>query len=478
MVLRDEPAGHPRPPLAGNLPRAALLGRPVTRVVLAVLLVLPLAGLALLVAQPALDVRWEHHPSHFWLVLIAGALNAALAYATGMAARVRGDARVFLVSLAFLAAAGFLGLHALATPGVLLTGRNAGFAIATPIGLLLASAFAAASSISLSAAGGVSVMRHARILQTGLLVLLAVWGVASLVGLPPLDDPSTPERASGSLVIIAVAGVALYGFAVVRYVGLVARRGSTMLLGMAAAFVLLAEAMVAVAFGRNWHVTWWEWHVLMLVAFGLVAWSAHRQWHEERFSDLYLPGTAAGTREITVLFADLQGFTSFSERRDPREVSEMLNRYFEVVIPPIVRRLGGEIDAIAGDALMVTFNVRGDQPEHPLQAARAALAIQRSTGAIADDHPGWPRFRVGINTGEASVGVVGAAGGRKHTAIGDAVNLAARLEGKAPAGGIAVAADTVRRLPRARTEPLGLVEVKGKAEPVEAYLLLGLGDSS
>jgi class 3 adenylate cyclase len=421
-------------------------------------------------------VRWEHHPSHFWLVLIAAALNIALAYATGTAARVRGDARVFLVSLAFLSAAGFLGLHALATPGVLLTGPNAGFAIATPVGLLVAAVFAAASSTELSAGRGLTVMRHARLLRDGLVALLALWGVASLTGIPPLDDPSTPERASGPLVIIAIAGLALYGTAVARYLRLVARRASTMLLGMAAAFVLLAEAMVAVAFGRNWHATWWEWHVLMLVAFGLVAWSAHRQWHEERFTDLYLADTAAGKREISVVFADMQGFTSFSEHRDPRAVSEMLNHYFEIVIPPIVRRHGGEIDAIAGDAIMVTFNTRGDQPDHPLLAARAALAIQTSTGAIADDHPGWPRFRVGVNTGEAAVGVVGAAGGRKYTVIGDAVNLAARLESIAPVGGIAASADTVRRLGDARTEPLGFVEVKGKQETVEAYLLLGLGE--
>src|SRR5687768_8540969 len=86
----------------------------------AFLLALPVAGLAVLVTQPGLDVRWEHHPAHFWLVVISAGLNAVLAYATGTAARRRGDARVFLVSLAFLCAAGFLGLHALATPQVLL----------------------------------------------------------------------------------------------------------------------------------------------------------------------------------------------------------------------------------------------------------------------------------------------------------------------------------------------------------------------
>lgn len=101
----------------------ALTATPERLRAVAVLLALPLLGLVLLLGEPRLDVRWEHHPSHFWLVLTAAALNAGLAVATGSSARRRGDARVFLVSMAFLCAAGFLGLHALATPGVLLAAR-------------------------------------------------------------------------------------------------------------------------------------------------------------------------------------------------------------------------------------------------------------------------------------------------------------------------------------------------------------------
>ena len=78
--------------------------------------------------------------------------------------------------------------------------------------------------------------------------------------------------------------------------------------------------MIAVAVGRSWHASWWEWHVLMLVAFGLIAWAAHREWHEERFSPLYGDETAAGTQELSVLFADLQGFTAFSEAHEADEV--------------------------------------------------------------------------------------------------------------------------------------------------------------
>src|SRR5919107_5643782 len=106
-------------------------------------LALPVLGLVLLLAAPDTDVQWEHHPSHFWLVLAAALTSAALAFSTSAVALRRGDARLYLVSLAFLAAAGFLGLHALATPGVLLDGPNQGFTVATPLGLVLAGGLAA-----------------------------------------------------------------------------------------------------------------------------------------------------------------------------------------------------------------------------------------------------------------------------------------------------------------------------------------------
>ena len=89
-----------------------------------VALALPVLGLGLLLARPELDVQWEHHPSHFWLVLATAALSVVLALGTNEAAGRRADGRIILVSLAFLVSAGFLGLHALATPGVLLRGAR------------------------------------------------------------------------------------------------------------------------------------------------------------------------------------------------------------------------------------------------------------------------------------------------------------------------------------------------------------------
>ena len=442
----------------------------------AVVLALPLLGFVLLMRRPELDVHWEHHPSHFWLVLVTAAISAVLAYGTGTVAQQRGDARVMLVSLAFLSAAGFLGLHALATPGVLLDEPNAGFVVATPVGIALGSLFAVASSADLSGDRAVRAVVLARRARVALLAVMALWAVASLAQLPPLHaQQAVPEQAGGLLGPMALVAILLYGVAAGRYLRLWLRRPSLMLLSMLAAFVLLAEAMVAVVFARNWALSWWEWHLLMLAAFALVALGARVQWHEERFADLYLEDTVAGEREMSVLFADLQGFTTFSEAHEPAEVTAMLNTFFQVAVPPVVREYGGDIDRIIGDALMVTFNKRGDQPDHAARAAGAGLALQQATAQVLAEHPDWPRFRVGINSGPVLVSLLGTEGGRTHTVIGDTVNTASRIEGKAPGGGVAIGPTTKALLPTARTESLGPMELKGKAEPIEVHRLLALG---
>ena len=453
-------------------PRERFVQSPRMLVLSGVVLALPLLGFVLLMRRPQLDVHWEHHPSHFWLVLATGGLSAVLAYATGTAAERRGDARVLLVSLAFLSAAGFLGLHALATPGVLLAEPNAGFVVATRVGIALGSVLALASSLDLSGRS-VEVVRVGRWIRIGLLALMALWAFLSLAQLPPLHAAqAVPEQAGGLLGLLAVPAIVLYAVAAARYVALWRRRPSLMLLSMTAAFVLLAEAMVAVVFARNWQLSWWEWHLLMLAAFGLVALGARLQWHEERFADLYLDDTTAGAREMSVLFADLQGFTTFSENHEPAEVTAMLNTFFEVAVPPVVRSFGGDIDRIIGDALMVTFNKRGDQPDHARRAAGAGLALQEATARVVAEHPDWPRFRVGINSGPVLVSLLGTEGGRTHTVIGDTVNVASRIEGKAPGGAVAIGPATKALLPEAHTESLGLIELKGKAVPLEVHRLL------
>ena len=134
-------------------------------------------------------------------MLSAAALNAVLAYATGVAARRRSEARVFLVSMAFFVSAGFLGLHALATPGVLLAESNEGFQSATPVGLFLGALFVAWSAIDLTGSRGRWVLAHARTIQGVLLGLIMVWAVWSLARIPPFD--STPARERASVIIVA-----------------------------------------------------------------------------------------------------------------------------------------------------------------------------------------------------------------------------------------------------------------------------------
>jgi class 3 adenylate cyclase len=432
----------------------------------------------MLLARPAIDKTWENHPAHFWLVLGAAALATALGWTVSVAARRRQDARLLLISLAFIASSGFLGLHALATPGVLLAGPNAGFELATPVGLLIAGMFAAASSVELSPERARRVVRRGNVLLGALFATMAVWAFVALTERPPLDDPLAAEQLDGWQLVLAAVGVALFGLAALGYARLYRRRPARFVFAFTLAFALLAEAMIVIAWARNWQLSWWEWHVLMLGAFVLIAHTARTEWHEERFSALYLDETLAGARDVSVILADLAGFTSYSERHDAAEVAAMLNAYFERLVP-LMEQAGGEVHQIVGDELMVVFGKDGDEPAHAEHAARAALLLQRTAEDVARGHDDWPRFRVGVNSGEVHAGLVGGARGhRKHGIVGDVVNLAARLESAAPVGGVLVGEETFRRLGgRATVEALPPTHVKGKEQAVAAYLLHDLPET-
>ncbi|HVD29688.1 MAG TPA: GAF domain-containing protein, partial [Mycobacteriales bacterium] len=262
--------------------RAAIDRRPVSPFAVWLLhMAIPLLGLWLLAAQPRFDVHWEHHQTHFWLVVGTAAINVALGLSISEQARRRSDARLFLVSLAFVSAAGFLGLHAIATPGVILEAKNTGFVVATPVGLFLASVFALLSSVNFSPAAADRVLRWQAPIRIGLLAGMVGWGVFSLTELPALNRELPPTEAHGPLVAVAAAGSLLYGIAAWRYYLVLRRRPAAILLSIITAFVLLAEAMIAGAYGRNWHASWWEWHVLMVLAFGFVAYSAREQYRRE-----------------------------------------------------------------------------------------------------------------------------------------------------------------------------------------------------
>jgi adenylate cyclase len=433
--------------------------------------VAPLLLLVVLLARPAIDGDWENHPAHFWLVLGAALVATALGFSVTTAARRRRDARLFLISLAFVASAAFLGLHALATPGVLL-GPNAGFELATPMGLLLAALFAAAASLELRSDRAEAVLASAPALLVAVGAIVVAWAAVSLAELPPLDDPLAAEQLDGWQLLLAALGVALFGIAAFGFLRLYRRRRERFVLAFALAFVLLAEAMVVIAWARNWQLSWWEWHVLMLVSFLLIAFIARAEWHQERFSALYLDETLAGARDVSVVLADLAGYTEFTERHAADEVAGMLNAYYGSIIP-LMEQAGGEVHQIVGDELMVIFGKDATVSDHAFRAASAALVLQRVAQRTAAEHDDWPRFRVGVSSGEVHAGLVGAARGhRKHGVVGDVVNLAARLQASAPVDGVLIGDATFRELgPHASVEPLAPLRVKGMREPVTAYLL-------
>ena len=429
----------------------------------------PLVIYVLLLSRPQLDHHWENHPAHFWIVLTAALIATVLAWGVMSAAQRRRDARLLLISFGFIVSASFFALHALATPGVLL-GKNAGFELATPVGLLLAAVFAACAAVELEGRRADAVLRAAPLIVGLIGTIVVVWAVFSLGEIPPLADPLAEEELNGWQLVLASLGVAFFGIAAFGFLRIHRRRQERFVLAFALAFALLAEAMVVIAWARNWQFSWWEWHLLMLGSFVLIAFVARAEWHEERYSAIYLDETLAGAKEVTVVFADLAGFTSFSEEHDADEVAAMLNTYFGRIIP-LLERAGGDIHQIVGDEIMVVF--AEGRPSHEERGARAGLLVQRTASRIAQDHDDWPRFRVGVNSGVVHAGLVGGATGhRKYGFVGDVINVAARLQAEAPIGGVLISEATFRGLAsRAIVEPVPPLRVKGKREPVIAFVL-------
>jgi two-component system sensor histidine kinase ChiS len=180
-------------------------------------------------------------------------------------------------------------------------------------------------------------------------------------------------------------------------------------------------------------------------------------------------------QEVTVLVADLEGFTSISERVDPQQLLTILNRYHTLLVG-IVREYGGTVDKFLGDGLMALYNTPLVQPDHALWAVRTALAIRAALETFYADIA--PEYRVAINfgvhSGMAVVGNVGAPDLMNFTAIGDTVNLAFRLQELTHGGRIIISEDTFLMIEgQVIMRQLGLVNVSGRATPVMTYEVTG-----
>ncbi len=176
---------------------------------------------------------------------------------------------------------------------------------------------------------------------------------------------------------------------------------------------------------------------------------------------------------ITVLFADIRGFTTLSEHENPEKVVGLLNRYF-TAMTQIIFEHGGTLDKYIGDGLMAIFGAPTATPNDAVNAVRAAVAMQKRLIILNEELrlAGFASINVGVglHTGEATIGYVGSDQRSEYTAIGDTVNVASRLEGAAKGGQILVSEATARAagniFTMAQLEP---IPVKNRVQPINLY---------
>lgn len=185
--------------------------------------------------------------------------------------------------------------------------------------------------------------------------------------------------------------------------------------------------------------------------------------------------TASERRQATILFADIAGFTALSETLDPEEVTAIVNSFYAIARRVIVSH-GGTVDKFIGDSVMALFGVPIALEQAPRKAIEAAIGLMAEFRAFSSVRAGGPplELHIGINSGTVVSGGMGSEGNKDFTVIGDAVNLASRLEGVAKAGQIIVGPLTWRyereHFRFAEGKP---VTVKGKSEAVQVWELLG-----
>lgn len=180
--------------------------------------------------------------------------------------------------------------------------------------------------------------------------------------------------------------------------------------------------------------------------------------------------------EITILFADIRGFTPYSEKQTPEQLVTILNRYLAVATEAVLAQ-GGTVDKFLGDAILAWFNAPLPQPDHPLQAVKAALALRESVAALHEQLPEQDRLAlgIGIHIGDAVLGWIGTEKRLEFTAISDSVNTARRIQESAAENQILISKEAYLRIgEKVKVEKVPPIVVKGKSRPIEVYEVLGL----
>ena len=184
--------------------------------------------------------------------------------------------------------------------------------------------------------------------------------------------------------------------------------------------------------------------------------------------------------DVTVMFADIRGFTSISDKIEPEELVRALNLYFSTVVQ-VASKYDGMINKFGGDSVMVVWNVPIMCKEHAYLAVRTAADTQHAIEDLQAKEPTLPKmlFGIGINTGKAIAGNLGSIDRLEYSVIGDSVNIAYRITNIVPGGKVWVGADTYELIKeRVIVKKLAPLNVKGKHEPVTVYEVTGFSDGN
>jgi PAS domain S-box-containing protein len=180
--------------------------------------------------------------------------------------------------------------------------------------------------------------------------------------------------------------------------------------------------------------------------------------------------------DITILFADIRGFTTYSEKQSPEDLVSVLNRYLGSAAEAVLNE-EGTVDKFLGDAVMAWFNAPLPQPDHTLRAVKAALAIREAVFALHKELPEQDQlsFGVGIHYGDAILGWIGTEKRLEYTAISDSVNTAKRIQENAAKNQILITREAYERVAsQVEAQAFAPLMVKGKTQPIAVYEVLGL----
>src|SRR5512133_1806455 len=180
--------------------------------------------------------------------------------------------------------------------------------------------------------------------------------------------------------------------------------------------------------------------------------------------------------DITILFADIRGFTAYSEKHTPEDLVAVLNRYLAAAADAVLA-FEGTVDKFMGDAVMAWYNAPLPQPDHTLRAVKSALAIRSAIAALHAEMPVETHldFGVGIHYGEAVLGWIGTEKRLEYTAISDSVNTTKRIQENCAKNQILISRDAYERVKdQIEAQPFVPLTVKGKTQPLEVYEILGL----